>query len=225
MSNTITAAIVRPSPTSISSSATAWGSVRGKPSRSTPALVSAPPRRSLNIAMIRSSETRSPRAITAFASSPSGVPSRTAARSMSPVAMCARLRSAATREAWVPLPAPGGPIKIRSSAIGLLEEALVGAHRELRLDLPHRVDGNAHDDQHRGAAERSGGRLREPAVLDEQRRQHRDGGQEEAAGDGQPHQHALEVLGGGPPGAHAGNEPAVLLQVVRLLDRVEDHGH
>ncbi len=55
----------------------------------------------------------------AFALSPSGVPSRTAARSMSPVAMWASPRSAAIRAAWVPLPAPGGPIKIRSSAIRL----------------------------------------------------------------------------------------------------------
>ena len=75
------------------------------------------PSRSRNIAMMRSSDTRSPRAMIALASSPSGVPSRTAARSMSPVAMWARPRSDAMRAACVPLPAPGGPIRIRSSGM------------------------------------------------------------------------------------------------------------
>src|SRR5215204_2218582 len=36
---------------------------------------------------------------------------------------------------------------------GLLQEALVVAHHELRLDLLHGVEGHADDDQDRGAAE------------------------------------------------------------------------
>src|SRR6185437_73550 len=40
---------------------------------------------------------------------PSGVPALTAARSRSPVEMCASLSSAFSRLAWVPLPDPGAP--------------------------------------------------------------------------------------------------------------------
>src|SRR5207342_1006734 len=53
------------------------------------------------------------------------------------------------------------------------------------------------------------------------RRQRRDRAQVEGAGQGQPREDAVEVLGRGPPRAHAGDEAAVLLQVVGLVDRVE----
>ena len=69
----------------------------------------------------------------------------------------------ARRGACVPLPAPGGPKRIRSRATGLLQEALVVAHHELRLHLPHGVERHAHDDQDRGAAETAGDGLREAA--------------------------------------------------------------
>ena len=66
----------------------------------------------------------------------------TAARSMSPVAMCGMPYSAAIRFACVPLPAPWGPSRRMSSGT-LLEEALVGAHHHLRLHLAHRVERDA----------------------------------------------------------------------------------
>ena len=45
----------------------------------------------------------------------------------------------------------------------------------------------------------------------------------DGAGQRQPGEHAVEVDRGGPPRAHAGDEAAVLLQVVRLVHRVELH--
>ena len=50
-----------------------------------------------------------------------------------------------------------------SSLIALLQEAFVVAHHQLRLELLHGVEGDADDDQQRGAAEveargRAGGR-------------------------------------------------------------------
>ena len=65
----------------------------------------------------------------------------------------------------------------------------------------------------------------EVRVLDEQCRRHRDDRQEQRAGDGQPHQHLLQVHRRGPPRSDAGDEAAVLLEVVRLLDRVEHDRH
>ncbi len=45
--------------------------------------------------------------------------SATARRRMLPVAMYGRLKSSVSRSAWVPLPAPGGPSRMRfSSDIG-----------------------------------------------------------------------------------------------------------
>ena len=52
----------------------------------------------------------------------------------------------------VPFPAPGGPSS--TSRIGLSEEALVVTHQQLRLDLLHRLEGDAHRDQDRRTAER-----------------------------------------------------------------------
>src|SRR6478735_8239672 len=216
----------RPSSASVESSAWAWASVRGKPSRMNPPSVSGADRRSRNMPMITSSGTRSPRAMISLATRPSSLPSRTASRSMSPVAMWGSPCSGATRAAWVPLPAPGGPMKIRSrGTCGLLQEALVAAHRKLRLDLTHGVDGNADHDQHGRPAQCTRGGRTEPAELDEQGRCSGDGGQEQRPGHGQAYQHRLEVLCGGAAGADAGDEAAVLLEVVGLLERVEHHRH
>jgi hypothetical protein len=46
----------------------------------------------------------------ALAFRPSSVAAATSSRSSSPVAIRARSKWAAIRAAWVPLPAPGGPI-------------------------------------------------------------------------------------------------------------------
>ena len=75
------------------------------------------------------------------------------------------------RSAWVPLPAPGGPSRIRFSLDirrslsarqapldELLQEALVTAHHQLRLQLLHRFQRDADHDQDRGAAEAEVGR-------------------------------------------------------------------
>ena len=102
--------------------------------------------------------------VAASASRPSSVPCATAPRRMSPVAMYGRPKSSRRRSACVPLPAPGGPSRIRFSsrhgastaepcATALLQEALVVAHHQLRLELLHRVERDADDDQQRGAAE------------------------------------------------------------------------
>src|SRR5436305_1317164 len=91
---------------------------------------------------------------------------------MSPVAMCGRLKSSRRRSACVPLPAPGGPSRMRfisdttgadypagvglevaPPAAALLQEALVTSHHQLRLELLHRFQRDPDDDQQRGAAE------------------------------------------------------------------------
>src|ERR687886_49214 len=111
---------------------------------------------------------------------PSSVPAAIASRSISPVATCGIRYSAAIRFACVPLPvlyvlscAPPACLLCQRrprSARPLSQEALVGAHHHLRLHLPHRVERDADDDQHRRAAEGARGRLRETAVTDEEAR-------------------------------------------------------
>ena len=119
-----------------------------------------------------------------------------AARSMSPVD---DVRDARTRRRSASPACPCRPPAGRGQDVqrqAHFEEALVGAHHHLRLHLPHRVERDADDDQHRRAAERAGGRLREAAVADEERRQRRDERQVERAGQRQPREHAVEVLRG-----------------------------
>src|SRR5687768_1041050 len=91
---------------------------------------------------------------------------------MSPVEIFGIPCSRANRSAWVPLPAPGGPITTTlratsaapSTDSGLFHEAIVVPHDQLRLHLVHRVHGDAHDDQERRAPEeeRHAQALREP---------------------------------------------------------------
>ena len=121
-----------------------------------------------------------------------------ACRPRSPRGTCRRSRCAGSpysreiRFACVPLP---GALRAEQTCSRFTtQEAFVGAHHHLRLHLAHRVERDADDDQHRGAAERARGRLREAEVVDEDRRQHGDGREEERAGQRQPGQHAVEVL-------------------------------
>src|SRR4051812_32396773 len=208
---------------SASSSASACLSVRGKPSSRKPSEVSASPRRSRITAMMTSSGTSSPRSMYAFASLPRSVWSLTAWRSMSPVAMYASGKSSCRRSACVPFPAPGGPSRMRfSSAMAgrapyLFQEALVVAHHQLGLELFHRVQRHADDDEQRGPAEEEV-RAR---LVDEDRRQGGDRGEVERPREREAGEDAVEELGGRAPRSHAGDEPAVLLQVVGLIDRVE----
>src|SRR4051794_7855345 len=87
---------------------------------------------------------------------PSAVPFETLARKMSPVEMAGILKCSATYFAWVPLPAPGGPMinsrMCRSASSA--QESFVVALLQLALDLLHRVECDAHHDEDRGAAER-----------------------------------------------------------------------
>src|SRR6202035_4310787 len=135
----------------------AWGTVRGKPSSSTPFLASDWLRRASIMRTTRSSGTSPPASMIGLASRPSAVSRATSSRSMSPAATCGMPRRTATRDAWVPLPLPGGPNI--NAIIGLsLDEPLVLAHQELRLDLFHGVEGNADHDQDRRAAQIEAGR-------------------------------------------------------------------
>src|SRR5919107_4311791 len=85
---------------------------------------------------------------------------------MSPVETAGTPKWVATTLACVPLPAPGGPMRIRrtpppprrrrrpADRSASPEEPLVVALLELALDLLHRVEGDADHDEDRGAAER-----------------------------------------------------------------------
>ena len=71
----------------------------------------------------------------------------------------------------------------------------------------------ADDNQDRGAAE---DRL-EADLLSDDDRDDRDGGQKERARQGNPGEDRIDIVGGGGAGLHAGNEPALLLQVFRQI--------
>src|SRR6476660_1602350 len=126
---------------------------------------------------ITASGTRSPRSMYAFASSPSGVPLRIAARSSSPVASVGTPSAAASSGACVPFPAPGFPKRTMIIGWGrtwraacsepsgrrltpadletpLLHEAVVLPQQEVLLHLRQRIQRHADHDQQRGDAER-----------------------------------------------------------------------
>src|SRR5882724_2017866 len=213
---------------SISSSALAWASVRGKPSRMKPLAASGWAMRSWIRPTISASGTSSPFSMMPLAFLPSSLPEATAARSMSPVESWTRPRSCCRRCAWVPLPAPGGPrrmmfIALRSSAAapqaGLLDETLVLVGEQVRLDLGHRIERDRDHDQQAGAAEVE----RHAATGDQQLGQDADRRQVERADHGQAIEDVFQVLGRVLAGTDAGHEAAVLLQVVGGVGRVEDH--
>src|SRR6476469_9247016 len=101
--------------------------------------------------LVTSSGTYSPWSMYSWAFLPSSVPWDTFARKMSPVEMAGMPKWSATCLAWVPLPAPGGPI--RMSLISA-QESFVVALLQLALDLLHRVQRDADHDEQRGATER-----------------------------------------------------------------------
>src|SRR5690606_1390757 len=132
---------------------------------------------------------------------------------MSPVEMWGIPSRSATRPAWVPLPAPGGPMhnsfmwssafRLRSNGSG--EDPLVVAHGELRLDLLHGLEGNTHHDEDRDAGE--GDRDVPDDPPDD--RQHGDEAQEHGTREGDPVEDVGEVLFGLAPRADAGDEPEI----------------
>src|SRR3954469_15321482 len=151
-----------------------------------------------------------------LASIPSSVPWETLARKMSPVEIAGISKWSAMNLAWVPLPAPGGPMMIsRISA----QESFVVALLELALDLLHRVERDAHHDQDRRATER------EVLVrVDEHEGDERDQGDEtevQRARQRDAGQDVGQVVLGRLARPDPGDEAAVLLHVVRHLFRVE----
>src|SRR5512134_150269 len=95
------------------------------------------------------------------------------------------------------------------ASLALLEEALVRAHHHLRLHLAHRVEGDTDGNEHRRAAERPRARLGEPAVTDEEAREHSHEREEERARQRQPRENPVEVLRGGRTGPDARDVAAV----------------
>src|SRR4051812_3324130 len=86
------------------------------------------------------------------------------ARNRSPEATCSRPVSFIRVSACVPLPAPGAPSRMMymlpyrcvrtPAAPALADESFIVAHQELCLELLHRVDHDADDDQHAGGTDR-----------------------------------------------------------------------
>ncbi|SLI25241.1 Uncharacterised protein [Mycobacteroides abscessus subsp. abscessus] len=93
----------------IFSSASAWSTVRGYPSRTNPLAASGSFTRASTMRLVTSLGTRSPASMYFWASRPSGVCWLMFARNRSPVEMCGTPSFSDSRTAWVPLPAPGGP--------------------------------------------------------------------------------------------------------------------
>ena len=123
-SNEMTLSSGAPTSASMPSRASACAMVRGKPSsmKSSVRPVSA----SRIMPMTTASGTRSPASMNVLASTPSGVPSATAARSRSPVDRCSSPRSL-RNSACVPLPAPGGPNSTRRAIAGILRTSASSA--------------------------------------------------------------------------------------------------
>src|SRR5690606_9790405 len=181
---------------------------------------------------IRSSGTSSPASMYAWAFRPSSVPSRRAARSRSPVDTWAAPVSSARRTAWVPFPTPGPPRRIaiirRSSHVPLstahlhptlLHEAVVVTQEQQLLGLLHGVEPHAHNDQEARAPEEE--RL-DVEDLEDPEGDERDEREVDRAGERHAREHPVDVLGGARARLHARHERALLFQVLRQVDRVED---
>src|SRR5690242_7101633 len=172
-----------------------------------------------------------------LASTPSGVPWATLARKMSPVEILGAARCAAMNSAWVPLPAPGGPTSTNLTGPparccwcselpgrALAQDPFVVALHELALDLLHRFQTDADDDEHSRATV---GEVLLVAAdhVDEQVRYHRDHSEVQGTGQGDPAEDGLQVLRGRLPRTDTGHEPAVLLHVVGHLSGIEGDRH
>src|SRR3954453_13578312 len=168
------------------------------------------------IRLVISSGTYSPASMYCLAFTPRSVPSETLNRKMSPVEIAGTPKRSATTLAWVPLPAPGGPIRM---SLMSAQESFVVALLELGLDLLHGVERDTDHDQQRGAAER------EVLVgLNPDERDQRDQGQQtqvQSAGQRDAGEDVVEVRLGRLSRPDPGDETAVLLHVVRDLLWVE----
>src|SRR5690349_2960950 len=213
MSKQSTASTCRPSSAVTAASPSACGTVRTTPSSSTPLACRGSASAALMMPRMTASGTRSPRSMYAFASSPSGVPLRFAARSSSPVASVGTPSAAASSGGCVPLPAPRFPKRTMIIGWGkswraacsepsgrrltpadleppLLHEAVVLPEQHVLLHLRQRVQRHAHHDQQRGAAERE----RNVDRARDHDRQKRDQREEDRAREGDPADDLVDVL-------------------------------
>src|SRR3977135_1746303 len=148
-----------------------------------------------------SSGTSSPRSMIAFDFFPSSVPAAIAARSMSPVDNWGSRQSACRIFACVPLPAPGGPNRIRFIArlfrpgafeSRLLDKPLILLGDEMTLNLRDRIHGHADHDQERSAAE---GELLHIVRSADDFRDQADSREIQRTDDGDAGQHIIDVFG------------------------------
>ncbi len=127
-----------------------------------PGLQSGRVRRLRTMPIMMSSETYLPAARMGCACLPRSVPAAISARSMSPVAMWGMPNFSRSMFACVPLPLPGAPysrrftlgpsgpsghLPMNGEDLRSLDEPTVLAHHQLRLQLFHRVQGHADDDE------------------------------------------------------------------------------
>src|SRR5204862_521001 len=185
-----------PRSASIRSSASACGTVRGKPSRIKPRAASGWAIRSAIMSMMMSSGTSFPASMIALTRWASGLSEATARRSMSPVASCTSPCFSSRRFACVPLPAPGGPSRIRFIPASspappesrLLDQPLILMGQKVRVDLRYGVHRHADDDQQARAAKIERHRIVRPQYFgaDAPRRE------ADSADHGDPRQHVVE---------------------------------
>ena len=204
-----------------------------------PLVVSLSLSRSSTTPTMISSDTRPPASMTDLAFRPNSVPAATAARSMSPVEMwgttkCWRqadglgsLARALTAEHHETDAVGHGATSTSSCGLrSWCQEALVVAHHQLAVDLLDGLEGDAHGDEDRDAEEAellAAGGVTE-GLADGEGRDQGDGGDEERAGEGDPGEDLRQVALGLVAGADAGDEAALLADLVGLLVRVELDG-
>src|SRR5579875_1727288 len=177
--------------------------------------------RASTISWTMASGTRSPLLRYSWALRPRSVPARTASRNMSPVEMCGSPWRVRKISAWVPFPAPGGPMKISRIEDPSLHEALVVPHQDVGLDLLHGLEGDPDDDEEGRPRQVEGQLAREPRQEDGP---DGDEAEEQRPHQRQPLQDPCEVLAGRPPGPDPRDEPAVLLDVVGHVVGVKADG-
>ena len=123
--------------------------------------------------------------------------------------------------AWVPLPAPGAPSRINFKPIThlfpLIQEAIEVQHEHLVLHLLDGIQGDAHHDDDRCAADGQGAVPEQVAGDNGRDGHHR---QVESTKHGDLIEHLGDKVGGGLAGTEAGDEAAVLLQVVITMKRL-----
>src|SRR2546430_9233955 len=157
-----------------------------------------------------------------FASRPSGVSARTAARRMSPVVIFGNPSRSARTFPWVALPEPGAPNRRMNTAslhvalapaeldAPFLHEAVVMAQQQMLLYLLYRVEGHAHDDEQRRAAEAE--RHVEDVRHDD--RQHRHQRQEKRARQSDTGENFIDIVSRGGTRIDAGGGTTTIIAII-----------